>query len=158
MDQLYIELFRSMSQFRKLNIGAIVPELSRVDFMTMNAICELGEDGKILISELAAKTKVLPPSVSRTLRGLEDKGYVERTVNKEDRRNTYVRLTAEGEQVVREARKTLCEYGKAVMTKVGEKDMKRLIAYLNNIYIIAQKELDDRKKEDRKGKENEQNI
>ena len=44
------------------------------------------------------------------------------------------------------------------MTKVGEKDMKRLIAYLNNIYIIAQKELDDRKKEDRKEKENEQNI
>lgn len=46
----------------------------------------VGENGKITSSELAAKTRTLPPAVSRTLRGLEEKGYVERSVDKKDRR------------------------------------------------------------------------
>ena len=48
--------------------------------------CSVRGNGKITSSELAAKTKTLPPAVSRTLRGLEEKGYVERTVDKKDRR------------------------------------------------------------------------
>lgn len=56
----------------------------------------MGENGKITSSELAAKTKTLPPAVSRTLRGLEEKGYVERSVDKKDRRNTYISLTEKG--------------------------------------------------------------
>lgn len=52
------------------------------EFSVMGAILQMGENGKITSSELAAKTKTLPPAVSRTLRGLEEKGYVERTVDK----------------------------------------------------------------------------
>ena len=41
-------------------------------------------------------TRTLPPAVSRTLRGLEEKGYVERSADKKDRRNTYISLTEQG--------------------------------------------------------------
>ena len=39
---------------------------------------------------------MLPSAISRTLKGLEERGYVERNINKNDRRNTYVELTAAG--------------------------------------------------------------
>ena len=90
INDKFEELFKAMHQFHKLRLGDIMPDISGADFWTMRNIMDKGEDGKITISELAKKTMVLPSAISRTLKRLEEKGYVERTVNKNDRRNTYV--------------------------------------------------------------------
>ena len=87
MKDAFEKLFRAMHQFKKLNVSDLIPGLSSSEFSVMGAILQMGENGRITSSELAAKTKTLPPAVSRTLRGLEEKGYVERTVDKKDRRS-----------------------------------------------------------------------
>lgn len=155
MEKMYEELFRSMHQFRKLNVGAMMPGITKQEFITMSVIMDMGEDGKITISELAAKAKVLPSAISRTLRGLEEKGYVVRTVNQKDRRNTYVELTAKGGETARQSKQIMHDYGVAVMSQLNEQDMERLIHYMDNIYDIAEKEIEARKW---KGQEHEQNI
>ncbi len=155
MEKMYEELFRSMHQFRKLNVGAMMPGITKQEFITMSVIMDMGEDGKITISELAAKAKVLPSAISRTLRGLEEKGYVVRTVNQKDRRNTYVELTAKGGEKARQSKQIMHDYGVAVMSQLNEQDMERLIHYMDNIYDIAEKEIEARKW---KGQEHEQNI
>ena len=96
MKDAFEKLFRAVHQFKKLNVSDLIPGLSSSEFSVMGAILQMGENGKITSSELAAKTKTLPPAVSRTLRGLEEKGYVERSVDKKDRRNTYISLTEKG--------------------------------------------------------------
>lgn len=145
MNDNFEELFKAMHQFHKLRLGDMMPNVSGADFWAMCNIMDKGEDGKITISELAEKTKVLPSAISRTLRGLEDKGYVERTVNKNDRRNTYVEMTDRGKEVTQEVREIMCDYGKAVLSKLDENELSQLISYLNNIYDIAQKEIEIRK-------------
>ena len=45
--------------------------------------------------------------------------------------------------------------GKTVMAKLDEQEMNQLILYLNNIYSIAEKELEARKIKDRKEREHE---
>ena len=155
MDKLYEELFRSMNQFRKLKFAEMFPMISRTDFFVMCTIMDKGENGQITISELASRAKMLPSAISRTLKGLEERGYVERNVNKNDRRNTYVELTEAGRQLTAEARQTMSDFGKSVMSQVDEADMKRLISYLDNIYHIAEKEIENRKWQDRKEKEDE---
>ena len=155
MDKLYEELFRSMNQFRKLKFAEMFPMISRTDFFVMCTIMDKGENGQITISELASRAKMLPSAISRTLKGLEERGYVERNVNKNDRRNTYVELTEAGRQLTGEARQTMSDFGKSVMSQVDEADMKRLISYLDNIYHIAEKEIENRKWKDRKEKEDE---
>ncbi len=72
-----------MHQFKKLNVSDLIPGLSSSEFSVMGAILQMGENGKITSSELAAKTKTLPPAVSRTLRGQKS-------------RNTYISLTEKG--------------------------------------------------------------
>ena len=129
--------------------------ISRTDFFVMCTIMDKGENGQITISELASRAKMLPSAISRTLKGLEERGYVERNVNKNDRRNTYVELTEAGRQLTAEARQTMSDFGKSVMSQVDEADMKRLISYLDNIYHIAEKEIENRKWQDRKEKEDE---
>lgn len=155
MDKLYEEMFRAMNQFRKLKFAEMFPELCKTDFFVMCTIMDKGDNGQITISELASRAKMLPSAISRTLKGLEERGYVERNVNKNDRRNTYVELTDAGKLVTEEARKAMAEFGKSVMAQVDEADMKRLISYLDNIYRIAEKEIETRKWQDRKEKEDE---
>lgn len=155
MDKLYEEMFRAMNQFRKLKFAEMFPKLCKTDFFVMCTIMDKGDNGQITISELASRAKMLPSAISRTLKGLEERGYVERNVNKNDRRNTYVELTDAGKLVTEEARKTMAEFGKSVMAQVDEADMKRLISYLDNIYRIAEKEIETRKWQDRKEKEDE---
>ena len=155
MDELYGEFFRAMHQFRKLNVASILPDISQSEFAAMNEIMDKGEDGKITISELACKSKVHSSAISRTLHGLEEKGYIERSIDKKDRRNICVELTDRGESVVIEARQIMCDYGKSVLDHLKPKELERLIAYMNKIYSVAEKEIEARKWKDRKGKEHE---
>ena len=145
MERMYERLFQSMHQFHKLNIGAMMPGITKQEFIAMSVILDKGEDGKITISELAAKAKVLPSAVSRTLRGLEEKGYIVRNVNENDRRNTYVELTQKGEETARQSKQIIHDFGVAVMSQVNEQDMEQLIQYMDNIYDIAEKEIEARK-------------
>ncbi len=158
VDDAFEKLFRAMHQFKKLNVSAMIPGISSSEFSIMGTILRMGENGRITSSQLAAKTRMLPPAVSRTLRGLEEKGYVERTVDKKDRRNTYVSLTEKGWKKGEEVRDRMHDFGCSVMSQLKEEDVDQLVAYLDNIYEIAEKEIAAQKRqnrEDRKGKENE---
>lgn len=154
-DDLYEDLFRAMNQFHKLKFSDMMQNMSKADFIVMNVIMNKGKDDKMTISELAAIARMLPSAISRTLKGLEEKGYVERTINKQDRRNTYVELTEEGKKQTCEVRQVMRDFGKTVMAKLDEQEMNQLILYLNNIYSIAEKELEARKIKDRKEREHE---
>lgn len=145
MNDKFEELFKAMHQFHKLRIGDMMPNVNGADFWAMNNIVNKSEDGKITVSELAKKTNVLPSAISRTIRGLEDKGYVERTINKNDRRNTYVEMTDRGIEVMQEVKETMHNFGEAVLSKFDEDELSQLVAYLNNIYDIAKKEIEIRK-------------
>lgn len=154
-DDLYEDLFRAMNQFHKLKFSDMMQNMSKADFIVMNVIMNKGKDDKMTISELAAIARMLPSAISRTLKGLEEKGYVERTINKQDRRNTYVELTEEGKKQTREVRQAMRDFGKTVMAKLDEQEMNQLILYLNNIYSIAEKEIETRKIKVRKEREHE---
>lgn len=61
MKDAFEKLFRAVHQFKKLNVSDLIPGLSSSEFSVMGAILQMGENGKITSSELAAKTKTLPP-------------------------------------------------------------------------------------------------
>ena len=128
MTKYHEKMFRIMNQFRKLNISDMLPGISRMEYLTMLLAMKAEDDRRISVSELIKRACVKPSAISRTLRGLEQKGYVERVVNPEDRRNTYVVMTEEGE---------------------------RLLCYLNDVYIAAQEEISCRKWKNRKENDDE---
>ena len=140
-DELYEDMFRAMNQFHKLKFGDIMQNMNKADFIVMNVIMKKGQDDKMTISELASTARMLPSAISRTLRGLEEKGYVE--------------LTAEGKKQTSAVQREMRDFGKTVMAKLDEQEMNQLILYLNNIYSIAEKELEARKIKDRKERKHE---
>lgn len=152
LKQVSRDLYAAMHQFGKLKLGDLIPEMTKSDCMTMMSIHyfskEKGEN--LTISELAEKIKVQPPAISRTLKALEEKGYVERIINKSDRRNTYVVLTEEGQKELKSIQKTMDAFAEAVVSRMNEEDMQKMIVGLNEFYQIAQEEIELRSKKERK--------
>ncbi len=56
--------------------------------------------GPVPAMRLAAEERLQPQSITRLIAGLEDKGWLSRTVNERDRRETLIRLTPRGRQVL----------------------------------------------------------
>ena len=155
MDAIYRRLFTTMSQFHKLRFGDLFPDMTKMDSMTLMAIAQFNcnEERKITTSGLAERMQVQPSAISRTLRNLEEKGFIERTINKADRRNTYVELTEQGNVVLKECKNTVDELLEAVFSKMQREDMERLITYLDELQRITKTEIEIRSQ--KKGRKQE---
>jgi DNA-binding MarR family transcriptional regulator len=70
----------------------------------LTALGTVVDVGPVRLGDLANRLGVLPASVSRTVATLEAAALVDRTVDPEDRRSSFVSATAEGARLVTERR------------------------------------------------------
>ena len=98
------------------------------------------------MSMMTQEMHVPQPAVSRTLRGLENDGYVRREVCRSDRRNTYVILTEPGESAVAEAGKLLEEFHAGIQRRFTREEAKQLMELLRRLHTAAEEELAELKK------------
>jgi DNA-binding MarR family transcriptional regulator len=66
----------------------------------LSAMAVLLNDGDMLMGALAATEKVQPPSMTRIVNGLEQRGYVARRPDPRDGRQCLVTLTQAGREVI----------------------------------------------------------
>lgn len=95
------KLLKSMTLLSTLNPASVIEGMTPAEFSLL--CCAAGYPKKhngehAAVAELAAKLEVSVPAVSRTLRGLQEKGCIERSVDPSDRRSVRVMVTAEGEK------------------------------------------------------------
>jgi DNA-binding MarR family transcriptional regulator len=65
----------------------------------------LDREGPSTPGVLAEYERVRPPSMTKTLAGLEDRGLIRREARAEDRRQVLISLTPTGQDIVRETRR-----------------------------------------------------
>lgn len=166
MDHMEQNVWEALHMFRKLNIGSILPHLNKGEFVLMNGIYhvqkKIGSEHGVKMSELAEYTHALPPAVSRTIKALEEKGYVRRFVDQKDRRNTLVEITESGQEILRESNDIMNEFIRRVFEKTDKEEMARLVTYIYQQYDLAKEELEKIREGQKKGKKgnhgNEENI
>lgn len=146
------ELLKVFQKFHQINFSFVIPGITHSEFCTLKAIqmCgkrnrEAGNDTKI--SDIVKHMQVPPPAVSRTMKTLEERDLIHRSVNKMDRRNTMVELTESGDQVLREAERKILEFQGRIFAKAGQEEIDQVIRILNHIYDIARSELELYKEE-----------
>ncbi len=71
----------------------------------MGVLFLLDKTGDSTPGKLAEHERVSPPSMNRTLNGLERAGYITRSPSPDDARKVIVALTAEGVNLIRETRR-----------------------------------------------------
>lgn len=148
MDETYRKFFISMTQFHKLKLGDLFPDMTKMDCMTLMTIAhfykEEEKQKKINTSKLAERMHAKQSAISRTLKKLEEKGLIERITDKDDRRNTYVELTEKGKRSVAENKKKVNEVFEAVFSKMEKEDLEQLVVYLDRIYQLIRQEIEIR--------------
>ena len=152
---------RTAVRFKKMNFGEMFTDVSHGEFVMMQMLRDYmaKNPGKkdINVSEIARQQGISSPAVSRTLRSLEEKGYIHREVNERDRRNTYVYLTPAGENKSKETAKIIDDFMMAVIDRLGEDKFKRLVGLWNELADIAQDELGRRGQKRERSKKDAEN-
>lgn len=143
-------LWEAMHLFHKLNVASILP-VSKAEFLILNGISgqkvpnplDLPQEVTqgVRMSELAGLLHILPPAASRSIKSLEEKGYVRRYVNAKDRRNTMVEITEEGKAVFEEANRILDDFIVRVFAQTDKEKLEELIVFIEQQYTVASEEL-----------------
>lgn len=130
---------RMKSEF--LNMG-----LTSLELFALYQIYEVTEinlhGDKIYVSDLAKRMDILPPSLSRVLKGLEKKGLIERNVEQLNRRNVYVLLSKEGKEVLSTCSGRMDRLLMQVVEEVGQQEIDKLFELWRKMTTVIEQQVD----------------
>ena len=92
------------------------------------------------VTKIAPRMNMEPNSLSRILKSLEEKGYVLKRKNSEDKRKVYVSLTESGLKLRDMASEKLFALEKVIKAKVSNSDLRSFFTVLDTISDILDSE------------------
>jgi len=93
------------------------------------------------VSEISALMRVKSPTITPVIRGLEDEGLVERTMDPEDRRAVRITITDAGRAIIRAAHEERMTTFNRLVEHLGEEDSLQLAALLSKVYTFFDTQL-----------------
>ncbi len=145
------------SEMHRLNIGSILTDITHFELHILLIIKKWeNEENKkgIHTSVLAKEMEVAAPAISRALKSLSQKGYIERVVNDKDRRNVMVSITEEGRKVFQREKGVMEDFAQSVINRFGKEKAKQLELLLNEMLSHLKEELKIRQESNTERKEN----
>jgi len=127
-----------------------IATLGMIDYL-MEEKKKCNDQGEgVKVGELVTHMHVTKSAISKMLRILEEKGFIERITDKKDRRNVYVVLSKEGQIAVSRIKVKGEAFTNDIINALGDEDASELIRILNKLYDIVEdktKKMDDMKEE-----------
>lgn len=98
----YSDLLNNMQGMCNFDMAVMLDGITPAEFALMyHTALKRKQDGCMLtVAQVASLLHVTVPAISRTLKNLEKKSYVTRTVNEKDRRSIHIILSDNGERVL----------------------------------------------------------
>lgn len=142
VEHLRRQWVSTFHRFGHFNMGVLFDDLSRREFMTLEVLRHHQGENGLSVSELAEELRVSSPAVSRMLRTLENKGFVERKVDGADRRNTWVYLTENGKNSCLDANQRMNDFFCGIVEEMGVEKMQQLFHLWLDLSDAIEKELE----------------
>ena len=138
-DTLLLDLFRTNQVRERLVTSALEGlELPPEDYPMYVMI---GAEGPWTPTAFAARVEMPLSTVLFRIGRLESRGHAERIPTPDDRRSYLVRLTDEGQRLLRQARPRFRAYAEAVEAKLGEERIGQLRDGLTDLREAIEQEL-----------------
>jgi DNA-binding MarR family transcriptional regulator len=138
-DTILLDLFRTNQVRERLIASALEDlELPPEDYPMYVMI---GAEGPWTPTAFAARVEMPLSTVLFRIGRLESRGHAERIPNPDDRRSYLVRLTDDGQRLLRRARPRFRAYAEAVETRLGEERIGRLRDGLTDLREAIEQEL-----------------
>ncbi|MDO4286239.1 MAG: MarR family transcriptional regulator [Eubacteriales bacterium] len=145
-EQVHREYMQTMQEIRKLRIlHRRKHEAFGHEFGFLRMIEEFQYDHPdvpgIYVSDLAACTGITKSGVSKSLNNLERRGMIRRTIDPNNRRNTFVSLTEEGHLFCMKQHKHWHTLIMQISEEMGEEHFLEVVAGVREIVQIMVREL-----------------
>ncbi|MCD8190652.1 MAG: MarR family transcriptional regulator [Clostridiales bacterium] len=122
--QIHLRFYQSIDRLRRLKRGFADRPMRFPEFLMLTAINEYQKQHPdvqgIYVSALADHLGLAVPAASKQLRSLEQQGWLVRTVDRANRRNTFVSLSEQGQQVLAQEESFYLEISSQVFQQMGE--------------------------------------
>lgn len=109
-----------------------------ITLKTIKMDCENNQDQEnyygMKTSDLTNVLCITKPATSKMLNLLEEKQYIERSSNKNDRRVVYVKITKDGDEFLKNQNKKFENLTCQLIEKMGEEDIDNLIRLFGKLY------------------------
>ena len=142
-----LDFLTTIHSLAQLNFSVVLSQISQGEFLVMSAINKLERlhsSSNYGVSNIADSLHVSSPAISRTITALENKGYVEREIDKLNRRNTLVRLTESGTEVFENECDRIYQFMNNVVDRMGEDKLNELFLLSNELLENVEKEIKSR--------------
>ncbi len=103
----------------------------------LSALAVIHAHGPLTVSDLAARERVRPPTMTRLVAALEAEGLISREGDPEDRRVVMLRATASGRRAVEKSRERRTAYLLDQLATLNEAEQRRLVAVLPLLERLA---------------------
>lgn len=123
VSRLRMVLLRLARRLRQQVHSGITPS-------QLSALVTIEKRGPLTLSELAALENVQPPTISRIAGALEGEGWVERTVDENDRRVSLVRVTPAAKRELKRIRRERNAWLAARLDALSAQERRDLLAAL----------------------------
>lgn len=152
MKSKYSEMMDLFFKFKKLNVSDILPDISKGEFGILMSVKKISRRGgkRAKVSEIIGISHCSASAVSRTMGNLEKKGYIIRSADEKDRRNTYVDLTESGSLVLEETENILDDFLESVFRSIQQEELDLLYNSFSKLYEVCKIEINNRKYSERK--------
>jgi DNA-binding MarR family transcriptional regulator len=129
-QEAYLSLLRTTDAL-ETQVEAWLKEfgLTGTQYNALRILRGAGTDG-LPCREIGERMITHDPDITRLLNRLEDRGFVERTRAKQDRRVIYGTITAAGLKLLREMDGPIEKHGREMLRHVGQEKLKQLIELL----------------------------
>ncbi|WP_299652304.1 MarR family winged helix-turn-helix transcriptional regulator [uncultured Tateyamaria sp.] len=95
----------------------------------------LGIYGQMTASDIGTRAQMHKTKISRAVQRLAERRYLTRTRAEDDRRVEYLALTAMGQKVYQDLKKTAADYDAALVDGMSEKDAATLRSLLERLAL-----------------------
>ncbi len=136
------ELVQALGRLGKMHMGNLFQGITRGEFSVLLALeqYEKQHQGEgIKASRLAELAEASPQALSRTLRGLESKGYVQRKADPRDRRNACICLTEPAHDAMEAGKRRMNLLFGRVVEEMGEEEIRELTVRLNRLVDVMRR-------------------
>lgn len=141
----HFEMLESFYRLRTLHFAKLLPEgITHGEIITLLKLRQLSvkqSPQKVTVSELNGLLDVSAPALSRTLKHLEESGYVNREPDKNDRRNNFLTLTEKGQSIIANVEHEMSDFWTVIVDKMGENRTADFLQFLDDLYTITSEEI-----------------
>ena len=133
-DETAQKLMKALKQFSKLHIQqqSPIPGLKASEVFVLFGLKEMDKPDMpgIKVSEISSMMGVTSPSITQLLNGLESQGYVERSMDQEDRRAVRVSLSEKGKEATQKAYEAFFAFFSGLVDYLGQEKSEELAELL----------------------------